>query len=150
MNLNRQFHWLNIMSVGVAEFDNDHKQFIAILTELETVLGAGDGERAKALGDDLMILCRDHCAREKAFLEKINYPDAANVLAAQQNSLTQVQELVEKIPCCADNALTLAKKIQAAMIDYLLKGDINFKSYVEAFGFSDTGVKHTHTSLQNE
>jgi hemerythrin len=108
------------------------------LTELEIVLGAKRMERAKELGDALMALCHDHCAREKAFLERICYPNAEDILAAQQDSLARVQELIDQMSSPSDKAVELARDMQKALIEYLLKGDINFKSYVEAFGYSDT------------
>jgi hemerythrin len=114
------FQLRNSKSVGVAEFDNDHQAMLRLLEKIAVALKEGSQERAGALTDELLALARDHTAREEAFLRRIGFPGVEAVIAAQQDSLLRIAAM------------------QDALVAYLLRADINYKSFVEAAGLSDT------------
>ena len=126
--------WRNSMSVGVAEFDRDH-QGMLLLQEIAAVLAAGDQAHARSLTANLLALAEDHTAREVAFLRRIGFPEVEVVIAAQQDSLSRIAALKDATP---GEKPDLIASMEEALVAYLLRADINYKSFVEAAGRSDT------------
>ena len=123
------------MSVGVAEFDGDHQRMLLLLQEITAVLAAGDRAHARALTGNLLALAEDHTAREEAFLRRIGFPEVEMVIAAQQDGLSRIAALKDAMP---GEGPDLIASTEDALVAYLLRADINYKSFVEAAGCSDT------------
>ncbi|MCD4812164.1 bacteriohemerythrin [bacterium] len=72
--------WDPKMSVGVREIDDQHKQIIKLINNLDSAFQSGKGrqEVKKVMGflDKYII---DHFAYEEIFMEKYNYPEYAEV-----------------------------------------------------------------------
>jgi hemerythrin len=129
--------WLDSMSVGVAELDDDHKRIIAALGEIRTALDAGEREKAYGLSLGLLNVARAHVAKEYAFLHEIGFPGIEAVISAQNASLDNIRTLSAQILSDMPAGQELATSMAHAFVQYLLRADINFKSYVEAAGRSD-------------
>ena len=124
------------MSVGVAEFDEDHRRMLLLLLqEIAAVLAAGDRAHARALTGNLLALAEDHTAREEAFLRRIGFPEVEMVVAAQQDSLLRIAALKDATP---GEGPDLIASMEDALVAYLLRADLSYKSFVEATGCSDT------------
>ena len=124
------------MSVGVAEFDGDHQRMLLLLLqEIAAVLAAGDQAHARALTANLLALAEDHTAREEAFLRRIGFPGVEMVVAAQQDSLSRIAALKDATP---GEGPDLIASMEDALVAYLLRADLSYKSFVEATGCSDT------------
>jgi hemerythrin len=128
--------WLNSMSVGVAEFDKDHQHMLLLLREIAAALLEGNLERARSQANKLQTLAGDHTAREEAFLRRIGFPGLEAVMAVQHESLSRIAALKNATPEDGSNPIA---SMEDAFVTYLLRGDINYKSFVEAAGVSDTG-----------
>ena len=129
--------WLQSMSVGVAEFDDDHQRVILLLDEMAAALAVGDGGLAASLAAGLLALAEDHVEREEAFLRRIGYPNTDTVVAAQRESLSRLAALGRQVATAPDAGRALVTAMSEAFISYLLRADINYKSYVEAAGAAD-------------
>jgi hemerythrin-like metal-binding protein len=128
--------WRESMSVGVAEFDRDHQHLLGLAQKLVAALTEGAQGRARELINSLLVVAADHTIREQAFLRGIGYPEVDHVAAVQREALSRIAMLNEAAP------EETSKQIDAmggAFIAYLLRADINYKSFVEAAGLSDTG-----------
>ena len=121
--------WLKSMSVGVVEFDNDHQHMILLMEEIAAALTAGDGQRACALADNLSVLAYDHTAREEVFLRRIGFPGLESLIAAQHDSLSRIATLTDAVREAGPDVIA---SMRDALLTYLLRADINYKSYVEA------------------
>ncbi|BAE50791.1 hypothetical protein amb1987 [Paramagnetospirillum magneticum AMB-1] len=129
--------WHEMMSVGVAEFDEDHKRVIVLLTEIHEALDLRQVGRASELAAELLKLATAHTEREEVFLRRIGFPDVELVTNPQKESLTRITELVcqfDQNTVAADDAIL---EMRLSFIDYLLSADINYKSYVKSKGLSD-------------
>ncbi len=124
--------WRNSMSVGVAEFDKDHQCMLLLLQEIEAVVAAGDAAHAHALTVNLLALAGDHTSREEAFLRRIGFPGLDTWIAAKKDTLSRIAALKHAIP---GGGPDLIASMEDALITYLLRADINFKSFVEAAGY---------------
>jgi hemerythrin len=130
------FQWRESMSVGVAEFDRDHQHLLGLAEKTAAALTEGAQGRARELINSLLVLAADHTAREQAFLRRIGYPGVDHVTAVQRDALSRIAMLYEATP--EETGKQIAD-IGDAFIAYLLRADINYKSFVEAAGLSDTG-----------
>jgi len=129
--------WLDSMSVGRSEFDNDHQAVIAALAAIRTAIEAGEVGEAHQLVIRLMTLADDHILREEAFLRRIGFPGIEPVIKAQKDSLSKIAALADLIQAEPGKAATVIFSLEQAFVSYLLRADINFKSYVEAAGLRD-------------
>src|SRR5271157_1702033 len=115
------------MSVGVAEFDEDHQRMLLLLQEIAALLAAVDWAHARALSADLLALAGDHTARQEAVLRHIGFPGVERVIAAQQDSLSRLAALKDAPP---GDVPDLIASMEDALVAYLLRADINYKSFV--------------------
>jgi hemerythrin len=127
------------MSVGFAKFDRDHQHMLLLADEIWTALSEGGQEHARALVDRLLALAGEHIAGEEAFLRRIGFPGVEAILAVQRDSLSRIAALKDAM---AGDAQTLLAEMRDAFVTYLLRADINYKSFVEDAGESDTGWRH--------
>lgn len=125
--------WLDGMSVGVPEMDADHKQLFATLIAIQEALGNGDREEALALCRNLLVLDAEHNEREIEFLRRYDYPYIDNVLMVQRKTIQGIQDLLSLFEANNDTSEITNKisSMQTAFIDYMLRGDINYKSFVQ-------------------
>jgi len=129
--------WLDSMSVGITSFDNDHKLVIALLGEIATAANAGAIERAVEHAVELMLVAAEHTDREERFLRAAGYPATDTVIAAQRANLAVIANLAETVGRTPAEASRLAQEMAEAFVNYLLRADINYKSFVEMAGFAD-------------
>ncbi len=69
--------WTPNMSVGIAVFDEDHKQIVELVNELHDAIEAGHSRQA--LGSVIVKLLEyacTHCRREETLFDQTGYPDA--------------------------------------------------------------------------
>lgn len=132
------FRWLDGMSVGVVEFDDDHRRMIALLREISDAVHRGETTKAVQLSNQLATLAADHIAREEAFLQRIGFPGTDTVIGAQKENLGRIAALATRLMANPQDGADIAIAMSDAFVAYLLRGDINYKSYVEMTGMSDT------------
>jgi len=129
------------MSVGVARFDQEHRRMLFLLYEIGAALSEGRRDQAHALADRLLTVASDHVAGEEAFLRRIGFPGVEAIVTVQQGSLSRLAALKDAMP---GDARKLVAEMEDAFVTYLLRADINYKSFVEAAGASDIGSRGPH------
>lgn len=81
--------WNEQLSVGVKEFDNQHKKLIALINQLHEAMRAGKGkEILEKTITELVSYTRIHFAAEERYLLAKNYADYPTH-KAQHDQLTQ-------------------------------------------------------------
>lgn len=132
-----EFRWLDSMSVGIAEFDDDHRRIVALLGRIAEGLERGDQTTAIGLAAELTDLVSDHIRREGAFLRRIKFPDADNVVAVQHENMARLCALADGMRTQSGDGGQIAMDMTKAFVAYLLRADINYKSFVEHMGLTD-------------
>lgn len=132
--------WHDFLEIGVDFIDQDHKHLLAIMQEVQSAIIQHDFEACAKLLASLLVEAADHFHREEAFLAEAKYPGLAKHREYHAELLTQA-ERVKKI---CENTET-AHDVQACfkgmarfLIDDILKGDVQFKSYLEHEGVIKT------------
>lgn len=126
-----KYRWLDAMSVGIDEFDTDHGKFFATLYALDDALMNEDRDKALTLSDDLLALMQDHMQREIDYLRQCNYPGLDKILEAQTQSSAAVEKLHYLVRHDPQGAMHAIFDMQSSLMNYLLDGDTNYKSFVE-------------------
>ena len=126
------FRWLDSMSVGVVDFDNDHKNYFAALNAIEQALRDGTRDEALLLCRAFLELAIAHGRREEEFLRQANYPRMDKIMDSQVEAQATINGLLELIRSAPDDALRRVVEMRHMVVTYLLDGDINYKSFVEA------------------
>ncbi len=91
------FTWSPIYSIGVEQYDEQHKRLFAIAQKLYDAMSAGQGRVVlNEIFDELIEYARTHFASEEALMVRYAYPDY-EVHRLQHEDLTrQVLELRDK------------------------------------------------------
>ena len=129
-----KLRWLDSMSVGVMEFDNDHKQMLQLMAEIAADLRQGKEEPARQRIIDLQALTQSHIVRERLFLQRIRFPHVEAAITAQKELLSHITTLEAVAP---KDARAMVSLMEEAFVTYLLRGEVNYKCFVEFAGHSD-------------
>ena len=123
--------WVSSMSVGIAEFDAAHKGYITALKGIAAALAAGRADEAERLCASFLALAQDHGRRELAFLRRKRFPQIEMVAETQAATQARIENLLTAIRRDPAEAFGMIDAMRAAVVSYLLHGDINFKSFVQ-------------------
>lgn len=129
--------WVDALSVGVDSFDQAHREQLNTIGRIEEALGRGDKAEAVALVEHLHQHLTIHQAEEIDLLVRTDYPGLDLVRHIQSSSLERLARLRNMIENGEEtlDARRLATEMRMAFVDYLLKGDINFKSHLDMVGY---------------
>jgi hemerythrin len=127
----KEFRWLEALSVGVPGLDDNHKAFFAHLAQIIAALDRQAFDEAERSCRALIALGTQHAADEAEFLRRNRYPHPDAVIAVQQAMGRQCQNLLALIVARSADARAVASETSKDLVEYLLRGDINFKSYVQ-------------------
>lgn len=130
--------WVDALSVGIDEFDRAHREQLNTIGEIEAALGRGDRPEAAALLELLLQRLTLHQAEEMDMLVRTSYPGIDHIRDVQSANLARLGRLKEQVENGGHlpDARRIATEMRMAFVDYLLKGDINFKSHLDMVGYS--------------
>lgn len=125
--------WSDTLSVGVAEIDDEHRQFIARVNDLnQAIVECADKATVERLLDLMLMEATHHFWHEQQLLVEWKYPQRA-AHAAKHAQLTAQFERVMKEFEQADVSFTWALKglhIKQLLIDHLLQEDMKFRDFL--------------------
>ncbi len=124
-------NWVDSMSVGIAEFDDAHKGYIRALKNIAAALDGGRTDEAARLCASFQALAREHGLREVAFLRRKRFPQIQNVIDSQEATQAKIAVLLGAVRQDVAEARRMIDDMNMAVVAYLLRGDINFKSFVQ-------------------
>jgi len=129
--------WVDALSVGVDEFDRAHREQLNTIGEIEAALERGDRTTAVALLELLLQHLSLHQAEEMDLLVRTAYPGIDHIREVQTANLAKLTHLKGQVEDGGPmpEARRIATEMRMAFVDYLLKGDINFKSHLDMAGF---------------
>ena len=131
-----RFEWLETFELGVEEIDNDHIEMLSIMKEIETSADAEDFDLTTGLLDKLVSSSMAHFEREEALLERHGYlnldvhKEYHAALIARASAVKDVCKGIrsrENFKECCDEMFRF-------LIDDIVAGDLNFKSFLEEKG----------------
>ncbi|OIR00350.1 methyl-accepting chemotaxis protein 4 [mine drainage metagenome] len=130
--------WSEGLSVGVAEFDDDHRDIVTLLNTLwEANERREDPRRLRQILNRLQTHCADHFAREEALFAKWQYPATAEHTQSHQKALARLAELEKNFE--EGGADSIGDDLFDFVRDWLLGHTINEDSLYTPY-FQSLGV----------
>ncbi|BAE49476.1 hypothetical protein [Paramagnetospirillum magneticum] len=130
--------WVDALSVGVDEFDRAHRQHLNTIGEIEVALSENRRSDAVGLLTHLLQILTVHQAEELDLLVRTSYPGVDQIREVQAANLARLHRLKDQVEGQTSqlaDARRVATEMRMAFVDYLLKGDINFKSHLDMAGY---------------
>jgi hemerythrin len=128
--------WLPSFETGIADIDDDHRELVEAVQNIEKTLVAGDIDKCSAQFHEFMEQAAHHFEKEEIFLESIDFPHLEFHSAVHNRLLEMGKEALKVVE--ADLDQEAARKCLEEMIYFLLedviKADAEFKSYAQKKG----------------
>lgn len=129
-----KLEWHDGMSVGIPEIDNDHKQFILLINELNRSIA--ERMRPVEIKKRLQLIVDDaqrHFEREEKCLRECQYPDAGGHARAHANILQSLQKIMESFMPFGLEAewIDAALAIKEILISHILTEDMKYANYLK-------------------
>lgn len=126
------FEWNDKYSVGVRELDSQHKQLIAILSELYDAMQSGKANDVMGqIINKLVNYTKTHFSTEERYMSQHGYPD----LAAQQKEHAAFTDKVLKFKSDFDSGrLSMSVSVTSFVKDWLVNHiSVSDKKYAPFF-----------------
>lgn len=127
--------WEARYETGVAEVDKDHRRLVALINELDAVLGAdGDLMRVGMIIDALVDYTHYHFGREEALMAGIGYDDVGDHAISHSQFGQFLGELVGAcmIRPSRETAARVRDYLQEWLMDHILVEDMKFAAIARA------------------
>lgn len=112
--------WNDKLSVGVAQFDTEHKKLVAMVNELFDAVQGGRGKDALgSILDGLIAYTKTHFANEERYMQQHGYADFATHKAEHEALAKQVVGVQRKYHSGATP--TLSMEVMNFLKNWLIK-----------------------------
>jgi len=129
--------WNDFLSVDVPEMDEEHRQFISRVNELNKAIVESEDKATVARAMDLMLTeAARHFKHEEQILVRWKYPETAAHIA-KHVALTAQFERVMKEFAQADISFVWAAKglhLKQLLVEHLLKEDLKYRDFLRDQG----------------
>lgn len=128
--------WRDFYEIGVDFIDNEHRELLSIMRSIGHAVDTGDFAACVKQADILINAVRQHFMHEESYLEKVNFPRLDEHKRYHEELLRQVHQVKTICEGAGENH-SLNECFDAMknfLIDDVLRGDIDFKSYLEYNG----------------
>lgn len=124
--------WKNEYSVGVTEFDNQHKVLIDIINKLHDAMRAGIGKQAlSVILEELVSYTKFHFANEERNFAQYSYPEI-NAHKLEHEKLTR--QVIEFLRDYNEGKSSMSIEVMGFLKDWLMQhiGGVD-KKYTQFF-----------------
>jgi len=127
--------WNDSLSVGVPEMDDEHRQFISRINELnQAIIGCDDKAAVQHRMHRMLTQATEHFAHEEQLLEKFNYPQLADHSAKHAELTAEFARVMREFEE-TDISFVWALKglhLKQMLVDHLLKDDMLYRDFMRA------------------
>lgn len=137
--------WTDNLSVGIDQFDDDHKRLIAIINELHCSIqaarakGAIDKEEIEIVLHRLQNYIRYHCDREELFMAKTEYPELDSHRKEHRRLEARIADMAERFRDSTnpEHAAEIMQFIFDWVTNHIFVYDRQYSSHLRANGLFD-------------
>ncbi len=129
--------WSDQLSVGIGQFDREHRVMVDMINDLFDAVQAGRGRESLGLTlNHLLDYTKTHMIKEEQILEKHGYPDLAAHRLEHKAVGREIMEIRQRYeagatgPMCME-VLTLMRKW---LIEHIQGTDKQYQSFLNAKG----------------
>jgi hemerythrin-like metal-binding protein len=124
-----EIKWDDSLSVGVQEFDEQHKKLIELVNEANRIKDS-DKEKLGNVLNELIEFTRVHFSTEEKYFEKYNYPDKESHMEEHANLIVKVLKFKDRL----DKEEEIVEEFLEFLADWLKNHLMTCdKNYVEFF-----------------
>ncbi len=127
--------WSEFLSVGVQEMDEEHRQFIARVNELnKAIIESEDKATVERMMDLMLMEAAHHFWHEEKLLAKWNYPETDAHIAAHAELKAQFERVMKQF-AESDISFVWALKglhVKQLLVEHLLKEDMKYRDFLRA------------------
>ena len=131
-----KLQWLESFSIGIKSIDDDHKRILQVMRDVQTAVENLDYALCTSLLDDLVEMGSAHFLSEEKYLAKVSYPYIEEHILYHQELLLKIKAV--RVICHDANSQGVLEKcfdgLAEFLVDDILTGDLQFKSYLQARG----------------
>jgi hemerythrin len=129
--------WSDFLSVGVREMDDEHRQFISRVNELnKAIIESADKATVERVMELMLMEAAHHFWHEQELLARWKYPEIAAHIA-KHAELTAQFERVMKAIAESDLSFVWALKglhVKQLLVEHLLREDMKYRDFLQAQG----------------
>jgi hemerythrin len=126
--------WSDFLSVGVAEMDDEHRQFIARVNALNKAIIESEDKAIVTRAMDLILVeAEQHFAHEEELMAAWNFPGTAAHRARHAELRAQFERVMKEI-AQLDISFVWALKglhLKQLLVDHLLKEDMQYRDFLQ-------------------
>lgn len=127
--------WTDYLSVGVPEMDEEHRQFIARVNELnKAIIESEDKATVERLMDLMLMEATHHFWHEQQLLEHWKYPEAQAHADRHAELTAQFARVMKEIEA-SDISFVWASKglrFKQLLVEHLLHEDMKYRDFLRA------------------
>ena len=127
--------WSDYLSVGVLEMDQEHRQFIARVNDLNKAIIESESKSTVERLMDLMLMeAAHHFSHEEELLARWKYPETAAHIAKHADLTAQFERVMKEFAQTDINFVWALKGLQfkQLLVAHLLKEDMKYRDFLRA------------------
>jgi hemerythrin-like metal-binding protein len=138
----KRLEWSPAFELGMRQFDDDHRKLFEIVNDVGSSIEARDYSRCHVLCGQFVSTFERHLAEEESYLVRIGFPDIQGHQALHARLMSEAQALKTACDAPGDGRLMKAchERMLNCLIDDVVGGDSQFKSYIENYRHGQKGV----------
>ncbi len=125
--------WSDCLSVGVAEMDEEHRQFISRVNDLnKSIIGSEDKATVERMMDLMLMEATHHFRHEQELLARWKYSDTAAHTTTHAQLAAQFARVMKEIEE-SDISFVWALKglrLKQLLVEHLLKEDMKYRDFL--------------------
>jgi len=127
--------WSDFLSVGIPEMDDEHRQFIARVNELnQAVIESEDKAMVLRAMESMLDEAKLHFLHEEQLLAKWKYPELAAHAAMHAELAAQFERATKEV--AEDNISFVwalkALRLKQSLVEHLVKEDRKYRDFLRA------------------
>ncbi len=135
-DMSDRFRWNERYSVGVQQFDADHRRMLEIAHELvnDTLRGPLPAPAGEVL-DDLIACAREHFAHEEHLLRATDYPHLVEHQREHRRLLEEIEDYRSDFSASKVTADDVARFVADWMFTHIEQEDRKYRDHLNARGY---------------
>lgn len=135
----QNFKWTDSLNVGVKAIDDDHRDMMKMLQQIEAAIGERCLRTCTKLVIDFILLTRTHFISEETILKDAKFPQLRQHRVAHGQLLAQAMDLAEFVNNAThiDEVAGCLEDLAGFLFHDLIGSDMEFKSYLQECGVAD-------------
>jgi hemerythrin len=132
-----EIHLTDFLIIGHAEMDDEHRQFIARVNELNrAVVGAEDKATVRRAMDLMLSEAGRHFVHEEALLAARNYPETAAHAARHASLALKFRQTIEEFDQAELSYVWAMKalRFKQLLVEHLMHDDMKYRDFLRTDG----------------